>query len=176
MTIDREAHHALVEIVEGKQWDAHKALTALLPTLTVANVEEAPKCTSEGQVDGKERTSDQHRALFLWFGMIEKEAENAGLTWDMIIRHTHQLRITKETLHGMCKSLQKALWKTTSTKELKKHGNIDILIDHFVDVFSKEGLELPPFPFDPKKNNSRLQAMENLANEDYPEYHGAPTI
>jgi len=92
------------------------------------------------------RTDSQHGALFLWFSQIEREAENAGITWDMIIRHTHQLRITKEGLHGMCKTLQKSLWNTASTKDLKRDEQIDIIIDHFVDLFSKEGLELPRFP------------------------------
>ena len=92
------------------------------------------------------RTESQHSALFLWFSMIEKEAENHGITWDMIIRHTHQLKITKEGLHGMCKNLQKVLWGTSSTKDLKRDGHIDTIIDHFVALFAKEGLELPPFP------------------------------
>lgn len=94
----------------------------------------------------KPRTIPQHNSLFLWFSMIEKEAENMGITWDMIIRHTHQLRVTKENLHSMCKELQKALWGSTSTKQLKKNGEIDIIIEHFTDLFAKEGLELPPFP------------------------------
>lgn len=103
-------------------------------------------CKGSGEVKEKPRTQQQHNGLFLWFSMIEKEAENAGITWDMIIRHTHQLRITKESLHGMCKQLQKALWGTDSTKKLKKHEQLDIIQEHFIDLFSKEGLELPPFP------------------------------
>lgn len=113
------------------------------------------------------RTESQHNALFLWFSMIEKEAENQGVTWDMVIKYTHQLRITKETLHGMCKSLQQALWKTTSTKELKKHGHIDVIIDHFTDLFSKVGLELPPFPED-KNKPSMLSNLEAASKIDYP--------
>lgn len=97
-------------------------------------------------IPDKERTQNQHNALFLWFGLIEKEAENRGITWNMIIRHIHQLRITKEGLHLLCKELQKALWGTKSTKELKKIGQIDIIQEHFIDLFSKEGMELPPFP------------------------------
>jgi len=97
------------------------------------------------------RTPSQHSAWFLWLSMIEKEAENAGITWNQLVGKTHQLRITKEGLHEMGKQLQKALWGTTSTKELKKIGQIEILQEHFVDLFSKVGLELPPFPFDPEK-------------------------
>jgi hypothetical protein len=113
------------------------------------------------------RTQEQHNALFLWFSMIEREAENQGVTWDMVIKYTHQLRITKETLHGMCKSLQQALWKTTSTKELKKIGHIDIIIDHFTDLFSKVGLELPPFPED-KDKPSNFANIEMASRIDYP--------
>lgn len=113
----------------------------------------------------KLRTESQHRSLFLWYGMIEKEAENAGVTFDMIIRHTHQLRVTKEGLHVLGKQLQKALWRTDSTKKLKKHEQIDILVDHFVDLFAKEGLELPPFPHDPKKQKEDLGGYKTNAGE-----------
>jgi hypothetical protein len=103
------------------------------------------------------RTETQHNALFHWFNLIEKEAENQGVTWERVIEHTHQLKITKQNLHAMCKQLQQALWGTTSTKELKKIGHIDIIIDHFTDLFSKVGLELPPFPdekHNPRKNKN----------------------
>lgn len=102
------------------------------------------------------RTESQHNALFLWFDMIEKVAENNGITFDMIIRHTHQLKITKEGLHVLCKQLQEALWGTTSTKDLEKVGHIDEIIDHFTDLFAKEGLELPPFPHDENKDPAPL--------------------
>lgn len=98
-----------------------------------------------------ERTPSQHAALFLWYSMIEREAENAGITWNQLVGKTHQLRITKEGLHEMGKQLQKALWGTTSTKELKKTGQIEILQEHFIDLFSKVGLTLPEFPHDPEK-------------------------
>jgi len=97
------------------------------------------------------RTDSQHSALFLWYSMVEREAENAGITWNQLVGKTHQLRITKEGLHEMGKQLQKALWGTTSTKELKKVGQIEILQEHFVDLFSKVGLTLPEFPHDPDK-------------------------
>lgn len=97
------------------------------------------------------RTDSQHSALFLWYSMIEREAENAGITWNQLVGKTHQLRITKEGLHMMGKELQKALWGTTSTKELKKVGQIEILQEHFIDLFSKVGLILPEFPHDPDK-------------------------
>lgn len=102
------------------------------------------------------RTSSQNNALWLWFTQIEQEAENQGITWDLVIKHVHQLRVTKENLHSMCKDLQKALWGTTSTAEIKKTGQLDIIIDHFVDLFGKVGLELPPFP------NNEANTVESL--------------
>ena len=115
-----------------------------------------------GKQENKEktRTQSQHNALFLWFSMIEHEAENQGVTWDMIIRHTLQLRVTKEGLHGMCKALQKALWGTDSTKELKKIGHIDVIIDHFTDLLSKEMEFIPEFPHEKDKGNDTLSALE----------------
>ena len=128
------------------------------------------------KVTKSERTQSQHNALFLWFSMIEKEAENAGITWNQLVGHTHQLRITSEGLHIMCKQLQKALWGTTSTKQIQKVGQIEILIQHFADLFSKVGLELPPFPCDEEKQNQLAKSIEISRNMNYPEYNGAPTI
>lgn len=119
------------------------------------------------ETTGPTRTESQHNALFLWFSMIEKEAENQGVTWNRLVSHTHQLKVTRENLHVMCKQLQKALWGTTSTRQLKKHGQIDIIIDHFTDLFSKVGLELPPFPEDEDKP-SMLSNLEMASKLDYP--------
>ena len=121
------------------------------------------------------RTEAQHRALFTWFTMIEREAENAGITWNQLVGHTHQLRITSEGLHVMCKQLMKALWGTTSTKQLKKVGQIEILEQHFVDLFSKVGLELPAFPCDEERQKENLagyktQAGQDIEGVEYPEF------
>lgn len=117
---------------------------------------------------GKKRTDAQHRALFLWYSMIEREAENAGITFDNVIQHTHQLRVTRENLHELGKQLQKALWGTASTKELEKVGQIDILVDHFTDLFGKVGLELPPFPHEENKGNDTLKSLELRSKIEYP--------
>lgn len=121
------------------------------------------------------RTDSQHNALFLWYSMIEKVAENEGITWNQVVGQTHQLKITTEGLHVMGKQLQKALWGTESTKQLKKVGQIDILVDHFVDLFAKVGLELPPFPSDENRPSTlkNIEAARRLP--DYPEYE-EPTI
>lgn len=108
----------------------------------------------------KYRTQEQHNALFLWFSMIETVAEEQGVTWSRLIRHTNQLKVTKANLHDAWKQLQKALFGTDSTKKLKKSSQIDTIIDHFTELFAKEGMELPEFPHDPDKNKPKI---------DYPE-------
>lgn len=121
------------------------------------------------------RTDAQHRAWFTWLGMIEKVAENEGITWNQLVGKTHQLKITVEGLHVMGKQLQKALFGTDSTKQLTKTGQIDILIDHFVDLFSKVGLELPPFPSNYHKESTIKNIETAKSLPDYPEYE-APLI
>jgi len=156
-------------ITAPKPWEARLRLSEYLKTVTVS---ETPVHAPQPSTDDL-RTSKQSDSLFLWFSMIEKEAENAGVTWDRIIKHTHQLRVTKENLHSMCKQLTKALWGINSTKKIKKREHLDIIIDHYVDLFAKEGLTLPPFP---EENGMRLTVMDNLHELDYPEYTSAPTI
>ena len=130
---------------------------------------------NEPQTHSQIRTSAQHRSLFLWYGQIEQICAESGITWDRLVKHTHQLRVTKENLHEAGKQLQKALWGKASTKELEKK-QIDTLIEHFIEWFAKEGVELPPFPSSEPLTNTKLSQMENLKNEDYPEYIGPPTI
>ena len=118
------------------------------------------------------RTDAQSRSLFLWYGMIEKIAENEGITWNEVVGKTHQLKITTEGLHVMGKQLQKALWGTTSTKQIKKTGQIEILVQHFADLFSKVGLELPPFPCDENrpttlKNIEMARSLPNYPSDIY---------
>ena len=141
---------ALQAIAELDGWKVRPALREFLKTVKV----------EETEVKGKpKRTQTQSDSLFMWFGQIEKLAENEGLTWDMLIRHIHQLRITKNGLHMLCLELIEPLFGIKSTRKLEKMGHIDIVIDHFVDLFSKEGLELPPFPHKEKKEVSAIESM-----------------
>jgi hypothetical protein len=124
-----------------------------------------------------ERTLSQNSSLHLWFNLIEREAENQGITWDKLIRHTSQLRVTSEGLKSACKQLIKALWGYTSTTQLKKTGDLDIVIDHMTDWLSKE-MEVPPFPHDDQKTQENLAGYKTAAGTaDYQvEDFKAPTI
>ena len=96
------------------------------------------------------RTPSQNSSLHRWFNLREREAENQGVTWDMLIKHTSQLRVTSEGLKSACKQLIKALWGYDSTTQIKKTGDLDKVIDHMTAWLSKE-MEVPPFPHDPDK-------------------------
>jgi len=149
-------------ILQGSKCDVRSRLETFRKTVQLTE-EQAPQ--------GSTVTTTQRKALFLWFTMIECEAENHGITWNAIIQHTHQLKITKEGLHGMCKTLQEALWGTNSTTQLKKNGNIEIIIDHFTDLFAKEGLELPTFPSEENKGMELLasQHIDIRGDASYPD-------
>jgi hypothetical protein len=150
-------------LVRPRLFEWRKALT----------VEEPPQNAPTGTTaPHSPRTDSQHRALFLWFGMIEKVCADQGVTADMVFRHTTQVSVTKEVLHHLCKTLIKALFDIDSTKDIEKLGHLDKVIDHFTILFGHEGVELPPFPSDESKNNVRLAQMENLNNSSYPEYTG----
>lgn len=115
---------------------------------------------------GVKRTENQNSAYWLWLTMIEHEAENQGVTWDVVLQHTNQLRVTKENVHEAVKQLTKALWGITSTTQLEKQGHLDIVIDHVTDLFGKAGLEVPPFPCE--ENNDTLSSLELRKKLDYP--------
>lgn len=148
-------------------WNARIRLQAYLKTVKVQSVEEVASDSSKGTV--ATRTGSQNAALHLWFKQIADICQNQGVTFDLIIKHTHQVAVTEIGVKGLWHVLQKALYGTTSTTELKKTGQIDRMIDHFVALFAKEEVELPPFPS--QVFNVRLTAMENLQKEDYPQHN-----
>lgn len=124
------------------------------------------------QLDEKTRTKKQNDSFHLWLEMIEKSAENQGVTQDMLIKHTTQLRVTSEWLKSAVKQLINVLWGYTSTTQLKKQGDLDIVIDHVTDWLGKE-MEVPSFPSE-KDKPTTLKNIETARRMDYPEdiYNG----
>lgn len=156
-----------------KGWEARSKLQKYLKGVTVV---ETPKNAPTGQ---NTRTVAQNNAQHLWFRQIATICQEAGVEADAVFSKTHNLQMTEENVKAMWKGLQRALFGTKSTTELKKNGEIDKLVDHFVRFFAENfELELPPFPLEDK--NTKLQAVENaqsgkVAGMDYPDtYTGAP--
>lgn len=129
------------------------------------------------KVDTAKRTEKQNASYWLWLTMIEKEAENQGVTWDLVLRHVNQLRVTKENVHEAVKQLTKALWGITSTTQLEKQGHLDTIIDHVTDLFGKAGLEVPPFPEERNKPTTiaNLDTAKKIQEKYYDDNY-EPTI
>ena len=157
----------LEKIAIEKPWFAANCLKEYLKGVEVQK--NAPTGQNEPQTHSQIRTSSQHRALFLWYGQIEQICANEGVAWDRLVKHTHQLRVTKENLHEAGKQLQKALWGKASTKELEKR-QIDTLIDHFIEWFGKEGVELPPFPTNEAEQIGGYKTKAGQSVVEYPEH------
>lgn len=150
----------------------------LIKFLENGQVNEALSFLKLIKADSPARTPSQNSALHLWLNMIEHEAENQGVTWDKLIKHTSQLRVTSEALKAAVKQLIKALWGYTSTTQIKKIGQLDVVIDHVTDWLSKE-MEVPAFPCDEEKHRldgQRIGSINNLVKTDYPEYIGEAKI
>jgi hypothetical protein len=123
-----------------------------------------------------QRTKKQNDSLHLWLSLIEQEAANQGVTWDKVIRHASQLRITSHGLKGAIHQLIGALWGYTSTTQIQKTGQLDIVIDHMTDWLSKE-MEVPAFPSaEHSLSGVRLAQHDNRTKDDYPELTDLPTI
>ena len=156
-----EEKHDLVEIATTDQWLASKRLKIYLATI---------EPTEENK--GK-RTGSQNRSLHLWFQMVADALNDAGFDIQMVIKQSIGLSWTGDLFKEIIwRKVQKPLLKTASTKDLSKTKQIDYVRDHIVRFLSNEPfcLEVPDFPHDPKKNNIKLNAVENLKNENYPEY------
>jgi len=140
----------------------------LLTFLEAGKTAEAIQFIKLVKVKGKTRTQAQNSSYWLWLSMIEKEAENQGVTWDRIVANTHQLRVTSENLHEAIKQLIRALWGHTSTTQLEKTGQIEIVEQHVAELLGKVGLEVPPWPSEENKGNDTLEAMKIREKLDYP--------
>lgn len=125
------------------------------------------------KVTSPARTKKQNDSFHLWLDMIEKSAEKQGVTQDMLIKHTTQLRVTSEWLKSAVKQLISVLWGYTSTTQLKKQGDLDIVIDHVTDWLGKE-MEVPSFPSDENRPSTlkNIEIARSLPNYPSDIYNG----
>lgn len=107
------------------------------------------------QVD--KRTNPQNNSLHLLFSQISKECMAKGIDLRQIVREEVPIQCTPENIKWLWKLLQEALFKTKSTTELKKTGEIEVVWDAFNRILierTKGEISLMPFP-----------SMESLINE-----------
>lgn len=130
------------------------------------------------EVQAGTRTGSQNSAMHLWYTQVADECNKNGVDAKLVMSKVIRMDMTPEFIKAMWKTLQRALFKTESTTQLKKTGQIDRVYDHFVRFFADEfELELPPFPHDEKKTLAgiRIEQVNNLSVTNYPDYK-EPTI
>jgi predicted RNase H-like nuclease len=107
----------------------------------------------------EKRTLSQNDALHLWLTQIANLMRERGMTMRQVQKamENYDAPVTMESLkEDVWKKIQFALFKTTSTKELKKsEKQIDDIVMTMVGIFSKpetHNITLPPFPSLESKN------------------------
>jgi len=138
------------------------------------------------------RTDAQNAALHVLFRHIADELNKNGLSVQDVLAKAMEMDWTEYRVKEILwKNSQKKLYGKKSTTELKKTGEIDNVYEH-INRFLAQGfvnnktgetvyLEHVPFPSDEKKTEENMSGVKlaqhnNLSNENYPEYNGAPTI
>lgn len=113
----------------------------------------------------KDRTPQQNKSLWLYFSMVAKALNQAGLDMKKVLKPTVDIDWSKYTVHDyLWLPIQKALFNTSSTTELKKLEQINPIYDHIHRFLSttKEGKDwiiVVPFPSDESnKQDYKLNA------------------
>jgi hypothetical protein len=152
-------------ILNGKPFEVRPRMMALRKTLEITEEVKSP------------RTGKQNDSFHLWLSQVAEEMDKHGVTVQNVVA-----RIQKAEIRPTGDNLKEVLWrpyqiaatgKESSTKLTK--AEIDRVYEG-LNKFIGEHFELHiPFPSEEGKNNIRLNAMENIKKEDYPEYI-EPTI
>ena len=119
----------------------------------------------------QKRTIPQNSALHLLFEQLSKECLDKGIEMRDLVKEEVPIECTPENLKWLWKLLQNALFKTKSTTELKKTGQIEIVYEAFNKILIERTngeISLPPFP--------SLETQTKETKLDYPDYEGEPTI
>ena len=106
----------------------------------------------------KQRTEFQNRALWLWFTMLAKELNEAGLEPRKVLKPEYNLQWTKEMIHdNIWIPIQQAMYGTNSTTFLHKQEQIDKIHEIIMREFGeKHNLEFIPFPVDEIRQLQKL--------------------
>lgn len=163
----KDEKEAIKALIATHKWDLREKLLEHLRTL--------PDETKEPEED--RLTGSQFSALHLYCKHLSEALNDAGLTIQVVLAEAMEINWTPERVKELLwKKSQAQLFGTKSTKELKKTGQIDLIVDH-INRYLGEKFELEhvPFPNEEGKNNIRLNAINNLSTPDYPEYV-EPTI
>ena len=119
----------------------------------------------------QKRTIPQNSALHLLFEQLSKECLDKGIEMRQLVKEEVPIECTPENIKWLWKLLQNALFKTQSTTELKKTGQIEIVYEAFNKILIERTngeISLPPFP--------SIETQTKETKLDYPDYEGEPTF
>jgi len=104
------------------------------------------KCQNCGHETGQ-RTSTQSNALHLFCKLLADSLNEAGLDVRKVVKPTFNIPWTKESVKEyIWRPFQKALFQTTSTRDLSKLEQIDLIHKTIMrELGEKHGLEFIPF-------------------------------
>jgi hypothetical protein len=91
------------------------------------------------------RTSRQNSALHKWFSLVSDEANEKGLTLNMLYNSPQNMRITPELLKNLFREYGRVMYKKDSTTKLTKQ-EINNLIKVFEQVYAERLDCTIPFP------------------------------
>lgn len=97
------------------------------------------------EVSQDKRTSKQNNSLHKWFSLVSDEANEKGLTLDMLYNSPQNMRITPELLKNLFREYGRVMFQKDSTTKLTKQ-EIDKLIKVFEQVYAERLDCTIPFP------------------------------
>jgi len=136
----------------------YNILSEVLVTVEASNKKEAIQKAKDalGMLDVQsakviedKRTIVQNASLHLLFSELSEEMTDKGIEMRDIVREDIPIEATPENLKWLWKKLQNALFKTTSTTELKKTGQIEKVYDNFNKILIERTngeIRLPDWP------------------------------
>ena len=115
------------------------------------------KTTMKPQIP-KPRTEQQNRALHLYFQLLADEFNQAGYTVQLVLSKKMDLDWTKDSVKELLwRPAQQAILGKTSTRDLFKQEEIDLIYEHLNRHISEKFFIHVPFPVDLEKHLNELK-------------------
>lgn len=99
-----------------------------------------------------QRTDSQNKALHVWFKLIATALNDAGLTVQETLKHQLDIDWNEHRVKELIwRQAQKKILGKTSTTELEKQIDIDLVYETINRWLGSMGVEHVPFPQDEEK-------------------------
>lgn len=97
-----------------------------------------------------QRTDAQNKALHVWFKLIATALNDAGLTVQETLKHQMDIEWNEHRVKELIwRQAQKKILGKTSTTELEKQMDIDLVYETINRWLASMGVENVPFPHNP---------------------------